>query len=200
MGCARKCLALVTVLYLFGGVLDLRVPGARGGLKLLGASRTPGQSDALSPKAQGQVQKQDTEPAGPKSLSAVSQAKSGGIREPPFLRHSFLFDPDSAKLSAESQSAVKRVAAWLGQHPDVRILVVGFCDSSGSETCTPSLSERRGAVVCQWLVRFGVLPHQIAGVQGWSTADRDCRADIAKCQQVNRSAEIFIAGSAGSLK
>jgi outer membrane protein OmpA-like peptidoglycan-associated protein len=200
MGCARKCLTLFTVLYLFGGVLDLRVPRARRGWELLGASRTPGQPDAQSLRAQGQVQKQDTEPAGPKSCSAVLRAESGGIREPPFLRHAFLFDPDCAKLSTGSQSAVRQAAAWLGQHPDVRILVVGFCDSSGSETCTPSLSERRGAVVCHWLVRFGVLAHQIAGVKSWSTADRDCQADIAKCQQANRSAEILIASSAGPSK
>jgi len=199
MKSARRCLTLVTVLYFFGGALDSSVPTARGAWELLGASRVPGQSDALSPRVQGQVQKQDPEPSGSKSSSGVSQPKSSGIHKPPFLKYAFLFDPESAELSVESRGAVKRAGAWLREHPGARILVVGFCDSSGSETCTPSLAERRGAVVRQSLVRFGVAPDQIAGVKGWSTADRECRTDTAKCQQVNRSAAIFIASSAAPL-
>lgn len=99
MKSARKCLASVTVLYLFGGILDPRVQRARGDWEP-GASTAPGESDALSLRTQGQVQKQDSDPAGSKFSSGVSEAKSGGIREPPFLKHTFVFDPDSAELSA----------------------------------------------------------------------------------------------------
>ena len=198
MRSARKCLASVTVLYLFGGILDPRVPRARGDWES-GASTSPRQSDAMSLIAQGQVQKQDPEPTGSKSSSGVSKPKSDEIGKPPFLKHAFLFDPGSAKLGAESRGAVKRAATWLREHPGARILVVGFCDSSGSETCTPYLAERRGAVVGQCLVRLGVVPDQIAAVKGWSTADRECLTDTAKCQQVNRSAAIFIASSAEPL-
>jgi outer membrane protein OmpA-like peptidoglycan-associated protein len=190
---------LVTVLYLLGGVLDSSVPEARGDWELLGASRAPGQSDTLSLRAQGQVQKQDPESAGSKSSSGVSQPKSGGIGKPPFLKHAVLFDPDGAELSAESRNAVKRAASWLREHRRARILIVGFCDSSGSETCTPALAERRGAVVRRYLVRLGAAPDQIAAVKGWSAVDRECRTDAAKCQQVNRSAAIFIASSATPL-
>jgi outer membrane protein OmpA-like peptidoglycan-associated protein len=186
MKSARKCLALVTVPYLFGGVLDSRVPGARGDWELLGASRTPRQSDALFLRAQGQVPKQDPEPAGSKSSSGVSQAKSRGIREPPFLKHAFVFDPDSAELSVESRNALKRAASWLREPPGARILFVGFCDSS--DTCTSAVAERRGAVVRQCLVWLGTAPDQIAAVKGWSNLDREGRTDTAKCQQVNRSA------------
>ena len=162
-------------------------------------SSSTGQSDAQSLRAQSQMLNQDPEPAASKSSSGASQPKSGGIRKPPFLKHAFLFDPDSAELSAETRGAVRRAAAWLREHPGTRILVVGFCDSSGSETCTPSLADRRGAVVRQCLVRLGTAPDQIAAGKGWSTADRECRTDTAKCQQVNRSAAIFIASSAAPL-
>jgi outer membrane protein OmpA-like peptidoglycan-associated protein len=197
MKCARKCFALVAILHLFGGVLGSSVTGTRGDPEVLAVSRGSAQSDPTSVRAQDQVTKQDPKPADAKPPSGFSPLRLGGIREPPFLKHAFLFDPDSAELGAESRGAVKRSAAWLRAHPDARVLVVGFCDSSGSETCGPALAQRRGAMVCHWLVRFGVVPHQIAGVKGWSTADRDCRTDITKCQQVNRSAGIFIASSAG---
>jgi hypothetical protein len=134
---AGKVRVLVTALCLFGGVLDGRVASARGDWELLGTARVAGQSDAVSLRAQGQVQMQDRESAGSKPSSAVSQPKSGGVREAPFLKHALLFDPDSAELSAASTNAVKRAAAWLHKHRETRILIVGFCDSSGSETCTP---------------------------------------------------------------
>ena len=39
---------------------------------------------------------------------------------------------------------LKRAADWLRQHREARILIVGSCDG-GSETCTHSLAEARGA-------------------------------------------------------
>lgn len=177
MRSARKCFALVTGLHLFGGVLHSGVPRARDDSQPLGALRAAGHSEVLSLRAQGQVQKQDPEPAGSKPESEISPAKSGGNRGPPFLKHAFLFDPDSTELSAQSRSAVKRAAAWLCEHPDTRILVVGFCDSLGSEACTPALAERRGAVVRRCLVRLGAAPDQIVAAKGWSTADRECPTD-----------------------
>jgi outer membrane protein OmpA-like peptidoglycan-associated protein len=167
---------------------------------VLAASKGSMQPDPTSVRAQDQVPRQDPKPADAKPTSGFSPPRLGGIREPSFLKHVLLFDPDSAELGAEGRGAVKQSAAWLRAHPDALVLVVGFCDSQGSDTCGPALTQRRGAMVCHWLVRFGVVPHQIAGVKGWSTADRDCRADFAKCQQANRSAEILIASSAGSLK
>lgn len=195
-----KCLALVTVLYLLGGVLSSKAQGARRDRELLQGIKSTGQSEAMSLRAQGEVQKEDPEPAGSRASNPGSQPNSVGIREPPFLKHALLFVPDSAELSGESRNAVKRAASWLREHWGARILIVGFCDSSGSETCTPALAERRGTVVRQCLVRFGAAPDQIAGVKGWSTAGRECRTDTANCQQFNRRAEIFIASSAARLK
>lgn len=178
-----KCLVLLTVLYLLGGVLDSRVPGVRSDWALLGASIAP-----------GQVQKRDPEPTGSKPSSGISQPKSGGIREPPFLKHAFLFDPDSVELSAESRSAIRRAATWLREHREIRILIVGFCDPSGSEECTHALAERRGTVVEQLLVKYGGSSSQIVAAKGWEWAEPVCAAVTPACQAMNRRARIFIAG------
>jgi outer membrane protein OmpA-like peptidoglycan-associated protein len=92
---------------------------------------------------------------------------------------------------------LKRAAAWLQQHHEVRILIVGSCDSSGSETCTPTLSEARGAVAKKFLGSFGVGPEQIVGVKGWDNRDHICQTSDVRCQQFDRSARIFMASSVG---
>ena len=188
---AGKFRVLVTAFCLFGGVFDW---------ELQGASRVAGQPDTLSLRAQGQVQMQDRESAGSKPSSADSQSKSGEAREAPFLKHALLFDPDSAELSAARTNALKRAGAWLHEHRETRILIVGFCDSSGSETCTPALAERRGTVARQYLIRFGAAPDQIAGVKGWENLNGTCRAGVTECQRQNRSARLFMAEPTESLK
>lgn len=182
-----KCLALVTVLYLFGGVLNSTAQGVT-------ESSSTGQSEAKSLRAQGAVQKQDPEPAGSTRSNPGSQPNSVGIREPSFLKHVLLFGPDSAELSPESVCAVKQAASWLREHREVRILIVGFCDPSGSEDCTHALAERRGTVVEQLLVKYGSGSSQIVAAKGWERAGPVCSAATPACQATNRRARIFIAG------
>lgn len=130
----------------------------------------------------------------PNSLIGETQENSRGIPEPPFLRRSILFGADSVKLSAESKRAVKSAAAWLTDHREVRILVVGYCDASESENCTHVLAERRGAVVKQFLVKYGSGFLRIVAVKGWERAPPVCAVATLACQAVNRRARIFIAG------
>ena len=90
--------------------------------------------------------------------------------------------------------------AWLRQHPGDRILVVGYCDDSGSEACTAALAERRAEVVRQFLLSLGTRADQIAGIKGWENLNGSCRAGVPECQRQNRSARLFVAEPAGSLK
>ena len=129
----------------------------------------------------------------PNSLNGETQENSRGISEPAFLRRSILFSADSVTLSAESKRTVKSAAAWLTDHREVRILVVGYCDASGSENCTHMLAERRGAVVKQFLVMHGSGFLWIVAVKGWETAPV-CTVATLACQAMNRRARIFIAG------
>lgn len=49
---------------------------------------------------------------------------------------------------------------------EAQILILGYCDSSGSEVCTAALAMRRGEVVQQFLLRLATQANQIAGVKG----------------------------------
>jgi outer membrane protein OmpA-like peptidoglycan-associated protein len=130
-----------------------------------------------------------------KASGAVSQAAAVAISDPPFLRYPIRFGPNSLELTVAGRNMLKRAAAWLQQHREARILIVGSCDSEGSETCTHTLAEARGAVVRKFLGSCGIDFDQIVGVKGWDKLAQSCQTSDIECQQFNRSARIFIARS-----
>jgi outer membrane protein OmpA-like peptidoglycan-associated protein len=134
------------------------------------------------------------QPASQLSRSKVSGA-SVAVSGPPFLRHPIPFAPNSLELDVASRSTLKRAAGWLRQHGEARILIVGSCDSGGSETCTHTLAEARAAVVQKFLGSAGIHSDQIVGVKGWDSLDQSCLTSDGECQKANRSARIFIASS-----
>ena len=130
-----------------------------------------------------------------KASGTVSQAASEAISGPPFLRHPIQFGPNSLELTVAGRNMLKRAAAWLRQHREARILIVGSCDSGGSEICTHTLAEARGAAVRKFLGSSGIDSDQIVGVKGWDNLDQSCQTSDIECQQFNRSARIFMASS-----
>lgn len=130
-----------------------------------------------------------------KTSATVAQPTSVSTSNPPFLRHPILFGPNGLELTLAGRNTLKRAAAWLRQHQEARILIVGSCDGSGSETCTRALAEARGGVIQKLLATSGVDSAQIVGVKGWDNLDTACQTSDSGCQQSNRSARIFMAGS-----
>ncbi len=126
--------------------------------------------------------------------ATVAQAASVTVSNPPFLRQPILFGPNSLELTVAGKNTLKRAAVWLRQHHEARILIVGSCDVSGSETCTHALAEARGGVIQKFLGSSGI-DDQIVGVKGWDNLDEGCQTSDIGCQQLNRSARIFMAGS-----
>ncbi len=131
-----------------------------------------------------------------KASGTGTPGPSVAISDPPFLRHPIQFGPNSPEITLAGRNLLKRVVTWLRQHREARILIVGSCDSGGSETCTRGLAEARGVAVRKFLGDSGVDPDQILGVKAWDNLDRSCRTSDVKCQQFNRSARIFMASSA----
>jgi len=127
--------------------------------------------------------------------ATVSPAASAAVRNPPFLRHSIPFASNSLELDVAAKSTLNRAATWLRQHGDARILIVGSCDSGGSETCTHTLAEERAAVVQKFLGSAGVRSDQIVGAKGWDSLDQSCLSSDGECRKANRSARIFLASS-----
>lgn len=156
-------------------------------------------SFAISAVVNPTVALQQASPKPHKSTtSALDPSGFTVAAQPPFLRHPILFDRNSLELKGESDT-LRQAAAWLKMHTGTRVLIVGSCDTNGSESCTHTLAEARGAVVRKFLENCGVNSVQVVGVKGWDHADHDCRPRDAKCQQLSRSAELFLAASAPRL-
>jgi len=123
------------------------------------------------------------------------QPASASISNPPFLKQAILFGPNSLDLTVAGKNALQRAAVWLRQHHEARVLIVGSCDVSGSVACTHALAEARGGVIRKFLGSSGIDPDQIVGVKGWDNLEKGCQTSDIGCQQLNRSARIFMAGS-----
>ncbi len=124
---------------------------------------------------------------------AMVRSNTTAIPQAPFLRRPIWFDPNSLELNSQATDALHRDASWLKVHGESRILIVGSCDKSGSESCTHALAEARGTAVKKFLESCGVSPDQIVGVKGWDIADHDCRPGDSKCQQQGRSTQLLLA-------
>ncbi len=146
------------------------------------------------------------EQAADREVNRVSTPGNGArsspkaLPEPTLPKGRLPFASNSLNLTARNRKSLECAAAWLRQHPGDRILIVGYCDDSGSEACTAALAERRAEVVRQFLLSLGTRADQIAGVKGWENLNGACRAGVAECQRQNRSARLFVAEPAGSLK
>jgi peptidoglycan-associated lipoprotein len=133
--------------------------------------------------------------------STKSQAQRSGsatVHEPVFLKQPLLFAPNGVNLPAKSRNTLNCAVAWLDEHREARILIVGYCDDSGSETCTAVLAERRAEVVRKFLLSVGIEGHQIAGVKAWQNVNQPCRSSATECQRANRSTRLFLTGPTGS--
>jgi len=115
------------------------------------------------------------------------------VPEPPFVRHPFLFDVNSYVLPRGTRGVLAASVIWLELHPNVRVLIVGTCDSSGSEVCTRDLALARGLAIRNMLDAAGIDPRQLVAVRAWNSPDQLCRWGQAGCQQQDRSAWIFVA-------
>jgi outer membrane protein OmpA-like peptidoglycan-associated protein len=140
------------------------------------------------------------EPSAPpersKASHNVAQSTAVLASDAPFLRHPILFEPNSLEPGSVGRNMLKHAATWLREHAEARVLIVGSCDSSGSETCTHALAEGRGATIQKVLQTSGIASDQLVGVKSWDNFDRTCGPTDLKCQQSNRSVRIFIASSA----
>jgi peptidoglycan-associated lipoprotein len=92
----------------------------------------------------------------------------GGVKEEVVMRSEFPmekarrvlkdvnFDFDSAELSSAAISSLQQSAAYLLQHPGIRVKIEGHCDERGTEEYNMALGARRAKSVYNFLIKQGV--------------------------------------------
>lgn len=117
-------------------------------------------------------------------------------RGPVLTLSDVLFDTDKAELKPGAMTTVDRLAQFMSEHPDRRLLIEGHADARGTEAYNRDLSERRAAAVRKALVDDNVDPSRIrvTGLgEDYPVASNDTRAGM----QANRRVEIVISDGDG---
>jgi OOP family OmpA-OmpF porin len=101
-----------------------------------------------------------------------------------------VFPTGQATLTSESAETLRDVAASLAAAPEVRVLVAGFTDNTGSAEGNRRLSEARAKTVEDFLLTNGVSPSQIVGATGFGSAQPVASNKTAAGRADNRRVEL----------
>jgi outer membrane protein OmpA-like peptidoglycan-associated protein len=101
------------------------------------------------------------------------------------------FDFDRAELKPEFKPTLDKVAAVLRDDPNVRITIIGFTDSVGTEEYNQRLSERRARATADYLISRGVSSSQIVA-KGLGESEPRADNSTAAGRAQNRRVEIYL--------
>jgi len=101
------------------------------------------------------------------------------------------FDYDSYDLRADAQAATVKAASYLVAHPDIRIVIGGYCDDRGSAEYNLALGENRANADKTALVNAGVAPARIR-VVSYGKEKQFCTDESESCWQQNRRAQFAL--------
>lgn len=102
-----------------------------------------------------------------------------------------LFDTGSATLRSSSGNNLDRLASFLEQYPDHRVLIEGHTDNVGSRDYNQTLSLRRAEAVKLYLTRKGIASQRLT-VAGLGMQRAIASNDTAAGRQQNRRVEVVI--------
>ncbi len=101
------------------------------------------------------------------------------------------FDYDSYELRPDAQTAAAAAAAYLNQHPEIRVLVAGYSDERGSAEYNLALGENRANAARTALISAGVTANRIR-IVSYGKEKQFCTESSESCWQQNRRAQFSI--------
>ena len=97
------------------------------------------------------------------------------------------YDYDTAEVRADAQSTLSRDASYLVSHPDIRVVIGGYCDERGSNEYNLGLGQNRADAAKNALVTAGVAANRIR-VISYGKEKPFCTESTEECWQQNRRA------------
>ena len=95
------------------------------------------------------------------------------------------FDYDTYDVRADAQAVLSHDAAYLGSHPDVKIVIGGYCDERGSNEYNLALGQNRADAAKNALISAGVAANRIR-VVSYGKEKPFCSESTEECWQLNR--------------
>jgi peptidoglycan-associated lipoprotein len=101
------------------------------------------------------------------------------------------FDYDSYELRPDAQASTVKAAGYLVAHPDIRVVIGGYCDDRGSAEYNLALGENRANAAKTALVNAGVAAARIR-VVSYGKEKQFCTEETEQCWQENRRAQFSL--------
>ncbi|RZL39425.1 MAG: DUF4398 domain-containing protein [Rubrivivax sp.] len=139
------------------------------------------QADAASAQAQAAALQQELSELQAKQTDRGMLVTLGDV----------LFEFGRAEIKPTAQSAIGKLASYLKQHPDRRVLIEGFTDSVGSDSANMTLSQRRSQAVAEALRAQGIDPTRV-DTRGYGEAYPVASNSSTSDRALNRRVEVYI--------
>jgi peptidoglycan-associated lipoprotein len=97
------------------------------------------------------------------------------------------FDYDAADVRSDAQATLTKDAAYLVSHPNVKVVIGGYCDERGSDEYNLALGQNRANTAKTALVNSGVAENRIR-VVSYGKEKPFCTDSNEQCWQLNRRA------------
>lgn len=137
-------------------------------------------------------------PTGIRSVRIAEAAPDPGLvlaKTGKFVTHGIYFDTDSAILKPASAGVIKEISTALYKHPDMKLEIDGYTDSTGNAAHNLDLSKRRAEAVRSVLVsQFGIDQSRLTA-KGYGDAHPIASNDTAVGRAQNRRVEFVKQGA-----
>jgi peptidoglycan-associated lipoprotein len=97
------------------------------------------------------------------------------------------YDYDTSDIRADAQATLSRDASYLVSHPNIRVVIGGYCDERGSNEYNLGLGQNRADSAKNALVTAGVAADRIR-VISYGKEKPFCTDSTEECWQQNRRA------------
>lgn len=97
------------------------------------------------------------------------------------------FDYDTYDIRSDAQATLAKDADYLNRHPNVKIVIGGYCDERGSDEYNLALGQNRADATKNALVTAGVAGNRIR-VISYGKEKPFCTESNEQCWQLNRRA------------
>ena len=101
------------------------------------------------------------------------------------------YDYDTSDIRSDAQATLSRDASYLASHPDIKIVIGGYCDERGSNEYNLGLGQNRADAAKNALVTAGVAANRIR-VISYGKEKPFCTDSTEECWQQNRRAGFSI--------
>lgn len=125
---------------------------------------------------------------------SLALAQSGrGVAGDTGPLHDIYFNYDSFELDETSRQTLQENAAWLKDHPTVRVEVEGHCDDRGTVEYNLALGAKRAAAAKNYLVDLGISRDRMTTIS-YGEELPICQEATEDCWSRNRRAHFVPAG------